>query len=152
MSAAMLSALKNKKAGMAKMGDHQDMSHGSEHADDADKDLHGIAAGLNDGEKMKLKGILDTHLDKSMQIAKGGSSTEEDGKVKEAMGKENQETDLEEKQENSSGSAIHDSDDIAKSMLDSKHLSDNPAPMKPRNLGERMKQGLAAKLKAKGKI
>ena len=152
MSAAMLSALKNKKAGVAKEGDHQDMTHGSLHSDDADKDLHGIASSLNDGEKAKLKGILDTHLDKSVQIAKGGSSSEEDGKVKSAMDKENQETDLQEQQENSSGSAIHDSDDIAKSMLDSKHLSDNPAPMKPRNLGERMKMTLAAKLKGKGKI
>ena len=152
MSASMLAALKNKKAGMAKMGDHQDMSHGSQHAEDADKDLHGIASSLNDGEKMKLKGILDSHLDKSVQIAKGGSSSEEDGKVKSAMDRENQETDLQEQQENSSGSGLHDSDDIAKSMLDSKHLSDNPSPSKPRNLGERMKQTLAAKLKGKGKI
>ncbi len=152
MSAAMLSALKKKRAGDIKMGDHQDMAHGSEHAEDADKDLHGIASSLNDGQKMKLKGILDTHLDKSMQIAKGGSSSEEDGKVKSAMDKENNESQLEEQEENSSGSSVHDSDDIAKSMLDTKHLSDNPAPMKPRNLGERMKQTLAAKLKSKGKI
>jgi len=152
MSASMLAALKNKRAGAAKMGDHQDMAHGSLHADDADKDLHGIAASLNDGEKTKLKSILDSHLDKSMAIAKGGSSSEEDGKVKSAMDKENKETDLEEQQENSSGSAVHDSDDIAKSMLDSKHLSDNPPTEKPRNLGERMKMSLAAKLKGKGKI
>ncbi len=149
MSAAMLSALKNKKAGMAKMGDHQDMAHGSLHAEDADKDLHGIVSSLSDGDKVKLKGILDTHLDKSMQIAKGGSSSEEDGKVKDAMDKENQETSLEESQEHDLGS--DGSDDIAKSMLDSKHLSGAPTG-KPRNLGERMKQGLAAKLKGKGKI
>jgi hypothetical protein len=149
MSAAMLSALKNKKAGMAKMGDHQDMSHPGEHADDADKDLHGFVASLNDGDKSKLKSILDSHADKSMQIAKGGSSSEEDGKVKDAMTKENGETDLQEKQEQDSGEI--DSDDIAKSMLDHKHLSGGPvAP--PKNLGERMKQGLAAKLKGKGKI
>ncbi len=146
MSASMLAALKNKKAGQAKMGDHQDMAHGSLHAEDADKDLHGLVAGLDDGEKMKLKGILDSHMDKSMQIAKGGSSSEEDGKVKAAMGKENQETSLEENEEHDGGS-----DDIAKSMLDSKHMGSSPvAP--PRNLGERMKQSLASKLKGKGKI
>lgn len=151
MSAGMLAALKKKKQGMALEGDHQDMTHGSQHSEDSDKDLHSIASSLNDGEKSKLKGILDSHLDKSMQIAKGGSSSEEDGKVQEAMGKENKETDLEEQQENSSGSAIHDSDDIAKSMLDSKHMSGAPLD-KPRNLGERMKMGIAAKLKGKGKL
>ena len=113
MSAGMLAALKKKKQGMALEGDHQDATHASQHSEDSDKDLHSIASSLNDGEKSKLKGILDSHLDKSMQIAKGGSSTEEDGKVKDAMGKENQETDLEEKQENSSGSEMNNSDEIA---------------------------------------
>jgi hypothetical protein len=154
MSAAMLAALKNKRAGATKEGDHQDMTHGSEHSEDADKDLHSLASSLTDGQKSKLKSILDTHLDKSMQIAKGGSSSEEDGKVKAAMGKENAETDLQEKQEQDEGNASGgvDSDDIAKSMLDSKHLNSSVPAAPPRNLGERMKQSLAAKLKGKGKI
>ena len=146
----MLAALKNKKAGMAKMGDHQDMSHGSEHAEDADKDLHGMVASLNDTQKTKIKGILDSHMDKSMQITKGGSSSEEDGHVKTAMDKENGETALEEKQEQDTGNI--DSDDLAKSMLDSKHLNGSAPATPPRNLGERMKMSLAAKLKGKGKL
>ncbi len=147
---AMLAALKNKRAGQAKMGDHQDMAHGSEHADDADKDLHGLVASLDDGQKTKLKSILASHGDKSTQIAKGGSSSEEDGKVKDAMDKENAETGLQEKQEQDLGGA--DSDDLAKSMLDTKHLNGSTPSGPPRNLGERMKMSLAAKLKGKGKI
>ncbi len=150
MSASMLAALKNKKAGNAIQGDHQEMSHGSLHAEDADKDLHGLVASLSDGQKSKLKGILDSHVDKSMQIAKGGSSSEEDGKVKSAIHKENDETALEEKEEHDSGNL--DSDDLAKSMLDSKHLNGSAPVAPPRNLGERMKMSLAAKLKGKGKL
>lgn len=149
---AMLAALRNKKQGMAKEGDHQDATHPSEHADDKTADMHSFVAGLSDKDKTHLKTILNTAPDKSMQIAKGGSSTEEDLKVKGAMSHENQNTTLMQNQEEGSGDEGHDSDDIAKSMLDSKHLGDNPPTAPPRNLGERMKMSLAAKLKSKGKI
>ena len=153
MSAGMLAAIQKKKQGAALEGDHQDMTHGSGHADDKTKDLHSFVQSLSDQDKSSLKTILDSHVaDKSQAIAKGGSSTEEDGKVKAAMTKENSETDLEQQQEDSSGSQIHDSDDIAKSMLDSRHMGGNPPTGKPRNLGERMKMGIAANLKGKGKI
>ena len=81
-------------------------------------------------------------------IAKGGASSDEQAKIQDAISKENNESSLEESQEQSFGD--HE-DDIAKSMLDSRHLGGNP-PTNPRNLGERMKINLASKLKAKGKI
>ena len=154
MNSAMIAAIQKKKAGTAKEGDHQDMGHPSEHADDKTKDLHGFVASLSEGDKHQLKGILakDGGAGKNEQhIAKGGASTEEQGKIQEAMAKGNQESDLEEKEEHDGGMSAHDSDDIAKSMLDSRSMGSNPITQ-PRNLGERMRMNVASKLKSKGKI
>lgn len=153
MNSAMIAAIQKKKAGTAKEGDHQDMGHPSQHADDKTKDLHGFVASLSEGDKHQLKGILakDGGGKNEMAIAKGGASTEEQGKIQEAMAKGNQESDLEEKQEHDTGMSSNDSDDIAKSMLDSRSTGSNPITQ-PRNLGERMRMGLASKLKSKGKI
>lgn len=117
------------------------------------KDLHGFVAGLSHEDKGKLKQILAQHSsDKSMQIAKGGSSSEEDAKVSDAMAKEKQMEMLEDSNmAQSPGIGEDESDDIAKSMLDSRHMR-GMATEKPRNLGDRMKQSLASKLKSKGKI
>ncbi len=152
MSAAMLSALKKKKQGQAVEGDHQDMVHSDVHSDDKSKDMHSLVKSLDEGQKSTLKTLLQADAADTSKIAKGGPSTEEKGHIQDAITKENGTNQLEESQEDSSGSAVHDSDDIAKSMLDSKHLGDNPPVGKPRNLGERMKMSLAAKLKGKGKI
>ncbi len=150
----MMAAIKKRKAGgLAVEGDHQDMGHDSAHSDDKQKDLHGLVASLSDGEKHKLKSILSNDSgDKSQAIAKGGPSSQEDAKVKSAIDDENNETALQEREEQAPGAPGHDSDDIALSMLDSRHLGGNPPEGKPRNLGERMKMSLAAKLKGKGKI
>ncbi len=146
----MMAAIKKRKAsGDAAQGDHQDMVHGSEHADDKQKDLHGFVASLSEGDKHQLKGILakDATGGKNEQhIAKGGASTEEQSKIEGTMAEENKETDLEEQQEH--GVSANQSDDIAKSMLDSRSASIT----QPRNLSERMKMSLASKLKGKGKI
>lgn len=139
----MLAAIKNKRKGQE--GDHQDMGHGSQHADDKEKDLHGFVESLNDHEKGKLKSIL-AQDGNAQGIAQGDPSTEERGKIQDAMGKENQMNALEEQDE------PVDSDAIGKSMLDSKYMGSNPPTDKPRNLGERVKMGIAAKLKSKGKI
>ncbi len=151
----MIAAIKKRKAGgLEAQGDHQDMTHGSEHADDKQKDLHGFVASLSEGDKHQLKGILakDSGAGKNEQhIAKGGASTEEQGKISEAMAKGNQESDLEEKEENDNGISSNQSDDIAKSMLDSRSMGANPITQ-PRNLSERMKMHVASKLKSKGKI
>lgn len=148
----MAAIRKRKAGGMAVEGDHQDMGHDSGHADDKSKDLHGFVASLNDHEKSSLKAILDGNKTGGDKIAKGQASSEEQGKISQAIGEENQENALEEREEQSPMSPGHNSDDIAKSMLDSKYTSENPPNHKPRNLGERMKMSLASKLKAKGKI
>lgn len=147
-NAAMLAAIKKKKQGDTLMGDHQDSAHPSQHADDNSKDLHGLVESLNPHEKDKLKTILANDGKNEQSIPKGGASSDEQAKIQDAMSKENNESSLEESQEQSFGD--HE-DDIAKSMLDSRHLGGNP-PTNPRNLGERMKINLASKLKAKGKI
>ncbi len=145
----MMAAIKKRKAGGgAQEGDHQDMGHGSLHADDKQKDLHGLVASLSPDEKHSLKTILNSDKG-SQEIAKGGASTEEKGKIQAAMDEENSESALEEQNEQQPGQS---SDDIALSMLDSRHTGANPPTEKPRNLGERMKMSLASKLKGKGKI
>ena len=154
MNSAMIAAIQKKKAGTAKEGDHQDMGHPSEHADDKTKDLHGFVAGLSEGDKHQLRGILakDGSAGKTeTAIAKGGSSTEEQGKIKEAMDKGNKESSLEETEEHDTGMSSDDSDSIAKSMLDSRSMGSDPITQ-PRNLSERMKMHVASKLKSKGKI
>jgi hypothetical protein len=155
MNSAMIAAIQKKKAGTAKEGDHQDMGHPSEHADDKTKDLHSFVASLSEGDKHQLKGILakDGSAGKNeMAIAKGGASTEEQGKIADAMAKGNKESDLEEQDEKDSGMmSSSDSDDIAKSLLDSRSMGANPITQ-PRNLSERVKMSLASKLKNKGKI
>ena len=133
------------------MGDHVDMSHGSQHADDADKDLHGIAQSLNDGDKSKLHSILSTQLNGKGNISKGDPSTEEQGKIASAAEEENQENKLQD-QDGGPTISADQSDEIGKSMLDSRHLGENPPTGKPRNLGERMKMSVMNKLKSKGKI
>lgn len=140
------------------IGDHQSMSHPSQHVDEqpADqpqggKDLHGIVASLNDSEKSQLKNILSG--DNTQAIQKGGPSSEERGKIAQESSKQNQMQDMEDMSDDR-GNAVDpiDSDEIAKSMLDSRHMGSNAPTGKPRNLGERMKMGIASKLKAKGKI
>lgn len=153
-----MAAIKKRKEMGTKMGDHVDMSHGSEHTEDADKDLHGIAQSLDEGQKTKLHSILSSHLQgKGNDIAKGEPSTEEQGKIAEAAGNEKQTNSLMSKQDENSNDEHSlvsdvDSDEIGKSMLDSRHLGGNPPTGKPRNLGERMKMGVMNKLKSKGKI
>lgn len=151
---SMLAAIKKRKnGGETVMGDHGSMSHPSMHTDDADqnpnhgKDLHGLVASLSDDEKHQLKGILDGK-NSAQEINKGGPSSEEKGKINQAMQAGNQKSSMEQGEEaNESGV---DSDEIGKSMLDSRFMSNPPA--QARNLGERVKLDIHNKLKAKGKI
>ena len=155
--AILMAAIKKRKEQGTKMGDHVDMSHGSEHSDDADKDLHAMAQSLDDGQKTKLHSILSTQLGDKGNIAKGDPSSEEQGKIASAASQEKQTNSLMSKQDENSNDEHSlvsdvDSDAIGKSMLDSRHLGGNPPTGKPRNLGERMKMGVMNKLKSKGKI
>jgi hypothetical protein len=155
----MFAAIKKRRGG-GLMGDHE-ASHQSQHAMDNDigqamesgdgKDLHGLVASLSDGEKQKLKSLLDGH--KPNGIEKGEPSSDERGKIAERAKEEDAMHAMED------ASAIHDdgdegvdSDSIAASMIDHKAKSAIESGAKPRNLGERMKMGLAQKLKSKGKL
>lgn len=152
----MYSAIK-KKRGL--IGDHQGSGHMSQHVSDdtnksqdhGSKDLHGLVASLSDSEKHQLKGMLNS--DNTQAIMKGGPSSDEKGKIAQESSKQDRENDMEQMSDDH-GNAVDpvDSDEIAKSMLDSRHMGSNAPTGKPRNLGERMKMGLASKLKAKGKI
>ncbi len=146
----MFAAINKRKGKGVLHGDHV-ATHGADHADVGEgTDLHGLVAGLSEQEKHTLKGILDTNSTGAQAIAKGDPSTQEKAKIAEQSGKENQLADLEEGQE--SGEMPEDqSDEIAKSMLDNRNKS-GPMTDKPRNLGDRMKQYVSGKLKAKGKI
>lgn len=146
---AMLSAIKKKRGA----GDHapthenmESMSHDSKEGHDGSKDMMSLVASLSDKEKYDLKCVLDGHMaSDDKKIAQGAPSSEEKMKVSEQMNKQNEEL------EEGPGLGEDESDDIAKSMLDSRHMR-GMATEKPRNLGERMKQSLASKLKMKGKI
>lgn len=158
----MMAAIKKRKSGgEGLMGDHA-ASHASaaDHGDGQPKesvphgtnDLHSFVASLAPHEKTALKGILDKESGNDSQaIAKGQPSQEEHGKIAQASAKEDQANALEESQE-SPQEEMSESDEIGKSMLDSSHLRGTNPMNKPRNLGERVKQSIATKLKGKGKI
>lgn len=145
----MMAAIKKRKSGGdTNMGDHAG-DHSAQHADvgaqhEVDPKLQMLVASLKPHEHEQLRQMLDQKPNTSQAIAKGAASTEEQGKIAEQSAKENQEN------------ALHDmdssqSDDIGKSMLDSRNMH-GPAPEKPRGLGDRVKQSIASKLKSKGKI
>jgi hypothetical protein len=123
--------------------------HAPEHAEGG-ADLHGFVAGLSDQEKSKLKSILSSDQN-AQKIAQGAPSSEEQGKIAEAMEGESEMHGLEASQDAGHGISEDESDEIGKSMLDSRHIR-GMATEKPKNLGERAKQYIASKLKAKGKI
>lgn len=151
MSNAMLAAIKNKRKGAMAEGDHQDATHMSQHADDKQKDLHGLVASLSDDEKGKLKQILNSGSEQATKVQKGEASSEEQGKIEAQMHAENAENEAAEHDDALKHGDV-DSDGIQKSMLDSKYMSPDMHNMKPRNLGERAKMYAAKNLKAKGKI
>ena len=162
----MMAAIKKRK-GSSVMGDHE-ASHSAEHTDVvqpqsmdkkpvdpvAHQKVKAIIASLQPHEKNLMEQMLDKQSgesDEALKIAQGKPSSEEHQKIAEASQKENQMNQLEDQEEQGHGISEDQSDDIAKSMLDSRHMR-GMANDKPRNLGDRMKQSLASKLKAKGKI
>lgn len=154
MNHAMIAALKKRKSGGdGMMGDHQDMGHPSQHAAEGDKDLPGFVASLSEHEKHSLKQMLDKNPSSALNIAKGEPSKEEQAKIEQQSAKDMNEEMQELEAMPAKGSVPeNESDEIGKSMLDSRHMRGMAVNDKPRNLGERVKQSIAAKLKAKGKI
>ena len=149
----MMAAIKKRKMGNQSLeGDHQDMTHHSSHTEDADNasHLHDFVSNLSHSEKQSLKAILEKDKGSGEQITKGNPSSEEKGKIAEAMQHENAETDME--QQEDAGVSPDEHDEIGKSMLDSRYLGSNPPSHQPRNLGERVKMDIHKKLKEKGKV
>ncbi len=117
-------------------------AHGPGAHDEPGKDLHGFVASLSGHEKMQLKGILDQGA-KPNAIASGEPSSEEQGKIQQMASNQDQ-----------GGLSLpeDESDEIGKSMLDSRFKNGSMDGKQPRNLGERVKMAIAGKLKSKGKI
>lgn len=142
---AMMQALKKKRMG-GHDGDKKEpatdhgATHSGQHVDEGKTDLHSLVASLSESEKHNLKSLLHADGAGSEKIAQGAPSSEEQGHIQNAIAKEDGMNALEDE----------GSDDIAKSMLDSR---DTAMPThKPKNLGERMRMSLATNLKGKGKI
>jgi hypothetical protein len=128
----MLQAIKSKR--MSAMPDDQAPS-------EEGKDLTALVAALSDDEKAQLLALL-TGEERSLEISKGDASTEEQGKVDQAIAREDA---------NNASDDEPDSDDIAMSMIDRKDMLADPNK-KPMNLGERARMQAASKLKQKGKL
>lgn len=157
----MMAAIKKRKGYGSEPGDHS-AGHTPQHTDvgapsdqpqDGAGKLQAIVESLKPHEHEQLKSLLDqAKPDRSQQIAKGAPSTKEQGKIAEAASQENAQNAMEEHEDDGgSGVPEHVHDEIGMSMLDSRHKN-GMATEKPRNLGDRVKQGIASKLKAKGKI
>lgn len=160
----MADALKKKRMGLV------DMSAPEGHMDGSDeghggKDLLGMVASLSEQERGKLKDILSAAGTGNEQgIAKGDPSSEEQMKIQQQVGLDKAKVQASDNSGAEPGDEAAEaevnpdpahqsdqSDDIAKSMLDSKY-NNGPITAPPRNLGERMKNAVATKLKGKGKL
>lgn len=155
---AMIAALKAKRG----MGGGSGLMHEEAEAEMAPsgKDaqaIQGLIEQLSPAQIEQLKAMLGggspdaNSNDVSMGINKGNPSKQEQMKIAAAASEENEQNALEEANAPTTEISEEQSDEIAKSMLDSRHMR-GMATEKPRNLGERMKQSLASKLKMKGKI
>ncbi len=145
----MMSAIKNR---MSKGGGEglMENDHAPSHDAGNTKDLHGFVESLNDHDKMKLKSILNDSGKTAQAIMTGAPSSEEKEQIAEQSDKDSQRQTLTEMSDVDQ-MPEDQSDEIGKSMLDSRHLR-GMATEKPKNLGDRVKQSIASKLKAKGKI
>lgn len=154
----MMDAIKKKKAGLVSSSHEGTHLNTTEHPDSKGPDashLHQLVAGLSDGEKSQLKTILDKSDSAgktAMDIQKGGPSTHEKQAIQAQSQKDDQMNAMDDEQnEHMDDPSGQSSDDIGMSMLDHKSKTGDPA-IQPRNLGERVKMGIAQKLKAKGKL
>lgn len=112
--------------------------------EDQQLDLESLVAALTPEQKMELMGLLEQGGEQDpMAVEKGEPTAEERQKIEAQMA------------DDDGGGAdepSQDSDEIAMGMLDPRQQQGGGMDAKPRNLGERMRMGLANKLKAKGKI
>lgn len=152
----MADALKQKRMGLVDTSAPE--GHMSDESGHGGKDLLGLVASLSEEERGKLKDILHAAGSNDMGIQKGDPSSEEQSKIsdqinKDAAKKSAADASGQEPGDEAAEAEVspEESDDIGKSMLDSKY-NNGPINAPPRNLGERVKNGIAAKLKGKGKL
>lgn len=138
---AMYSAIKGRRGGLL---NDQEENAGQEMPEMPQQkkeggDLKSLVSSLSDDQKMQLLGILmkDQGMGNTkVEIEKGGMGPGEEAELAD-------ESDLE-------GEGHESEEQIAESMLSSADKMRASQGAAPRNLGERMKMGLANKLKKKG--
>ncbi len=136
---AMYSAIKGRRGGL--LNDVEENA-GQEMPEPQTKqggDLKGLVTSLSDDQKMQLLGILmkDQGMGSAkVEIEKGASGPGEDAELAHEV------EDL--------GGDHESEDEIAESMLSSADKMRAEQGARPRNLSDRMKMGLASKLKKKG--
>lgn len=145
MNDPLLDAVKKKR-----LGSGMSLPEGHGEHEEGGKDLLGLVASLSPEERMKMKDILHAS-DNSSDVEKGDPSSEEHGKINQAMQREAQTDQAESMNEPGQEVSDDESDDIGASMLDSKYRN-GPIEGKPRGLGDRVKNSIATKLKEKGKL
>lgn len=132
------------------------VDHGSQPQQPQDQggDMHALAASLSDGDKSKLMSLLSGSGGKSASasdIEKGKPSDTERAAIDRKMMEGNTGDPMDGPDDD--GSIGDDErDDIAMSMLDTKHKNGDFQAAKPLNLGDRAKMKMAQNLKGKGKI
>lgn len=137
---AMMGALKQRRGGL--LNDGEENAHQMpEEKSSGGMDMKSLVGALSQDQKAQLLSLLVSGGDQS----KGKSSISE---IEQGGMSPGEESDIEE----SLGDGHESEDDIAESMIASSDKSRAASGDKPRNLGERMKFGLANKLKNKGKF
>lgn len=137
----MADAIRKKRAGSV------DMSTPEAPEQAGSKNLLGLVASMSDEDRATLKDILAASEGaKSSDIEKGAAGKDEQMAVAGKMAEDSAEHEAEE------GEEPVDSDEIGRSMLDSRLAKGVPEGAQPRGLSDRVKFGIADKLKAKGKL
>lgn len=153
----MADAIRKKRMGSVNAEAPDGHMDGANEPGGGGKDLLGLVASLSSDERGKLKDILHAAGSNDQAIAKGGASSEEQKKIQDQINADDMREKLEDEPgqeagDDDGGSITPDqSDDIGKSMLDSKY-NNGPLESKPRNLSDRVKNHIASNLKSKGKL
>lgn len=140
----MSDAIKKRRAGSV------DMSTPDAPEESGSKNLLGLVANMSEEDRSKLKDILAaSEGSSSTEVEKGAPSKNEHMAIANKM---SQDEESEEASEGEDPGQETDSDEIGRSMLDSRLAKGVPEGMQPRGLSDRVKFGIADKLKAKGKL
>ena len=143
----MADAIRKKRTGSV------DMSIPDAPEESGAKNLLGLVASMSDEDRATLKSILDASAGtKASDIEKGAPGKGEAMAVAGKIASDDAEHEAEESAEEEGDEGAVDSDEIGRSMLDSRLAKGVPEGAQPRGLSDRVKFGIADKLKAKGKL